>query len=64
MCVFDLIAELGVMFGKQTFSQHLYSIFMCYLTNTAASVRQIGIDKSEMLAREFQQEWIVNDYIH
>ena len=64
MSVFELIADLGVAFGKQTFSQHLYTIFMCYLSNTAASVRKMGIEKSEILAQEFNQDWIVNDYIH
>lgn len=37
---------------------------MCYLTNTAASVRKMGIDKSEILAQEFKQDWVINDYIH
>lgn len=36
---------------------------MGYLTNTAASVRQIGIQKSEILAKNFKQDWIITEYI-
>lgn len=64
MSVFELIADLGVIFGKSTFSQHLYSIFIGYLTNTAAAVRKVGIEKSGLLAGSFKQDWIINDYIH
>jgi hypothetical protein len=43
MSVFELIADLAVLFGKDAYCKHLQSIFMGYLTNTAASVRQMGI---------------------
>jgi hypothetical protein len=43
MGVFELIAELGVIFGKDAYCKHLQSIFMGYLTNTAASVRSMGV---------------------
>jgi hypothetical protein len=43
MAVFELIAELALIFGKETCLKHLQPIFMGYLTNTAASVRQMGI---------------------
>jgi hypothetical protein len=36
---------------------------MGYLTNTAASVRAMGIEKSGILAQNFKQEWIMNEYI-
>jgi serine/threonine-protein phosphatase 2A regulatory subunit A len=39
MGVFELIADLAIIFGKDVFCKHLQSIFMQYLTNTAASVR-------------------------
>jgi hypothetical protein len=39
MGVFELIADLALAFGKDTYCKHLQSIFMGYLTNTAASVR-------------------------
>jgi len=41
MSVFELIADLAVLFGKDAYCKHLQSIFMGYLTNTAASVRQM-----------------------
>lgn len=36
---------------------------MGYLTNTAASVRQMGITKSALLAKEFKGEWIMSEFI-
>lgn len=63
MSVFELIADLAVLFGKDAYCKHLQSIFMGYLTNTAASVRQMGIQKSAILAAQFKQEWIMSEYI-
>ena len=36
---------------------------MTYLWNTAALVRQMGIDKSAILAAHFKNEWIMQEYI-
>jgi len=36
---------------------------MTYLTNTAASVRKIGITKSEELANAFKEDWIISFFI-
>ena len=63
MGVFELIADLGVIFGKDLFQKHLQATFMGYLTNTAASVRQMGIQKSAILAKNFSQDWILQEYI-
>jgi serine/threonine-protein phosphatase 2A regulatory subunit A len=63
MGVFELIADLALAFGKDTYCKHLQSIFMGYLTNTAASVRQMGIIKSASLAAQFKQDWIMTEYI-
>jgi hypothetical protein len=63
MGVFELIADLGLIFGKEIYVKHLQSTFMSYLTNTAASVRKMGIEKSAVLAAAFKQDWIMNDYI-
>lgn len=63
MGVFELIADLAIVFGKDIYKQHLQSIFMGYLTNTAASVRKMGIKKAGILAEKFQQEWIMKDFI-
>lgn len=51
MAVFELIAELGFILGKEVFVKNLQMIFMQYLTNTAASVRQMGVEKSALLAQ-------------
>ena len=63
MGVFELIANLGLFLGREVFVKHLESIFMGYLVNTAAAVRQMGIAKSALLAAEFKQDWIVENYI-
>lgn len=63
MGVFELIADLGIIFGKEAYCKHLQSIFMGYLTNTAASVRQMGIEKSSILAKAFKSDWIMAEYI-
>lgn len=54
MAVFELISDLAIIFGKDAYQKHLSNIFMGYLTNTAASVRQMGIVKSAILAKEFK----------
>ena len=63
MGVFELIADLAVIFGKDVYTQHLASIFMGYLGNCASSVRQMGIQKSAILAQNFKQDWVMNEYI-
>jgi serine/threonine-protein phosphatase 2A regulatory subunit A len=63
MGVFELIADLAIIFGREVYTKHLSSIFMGYLQNTAASVRQMGIDKSAILAQNFKQDWIMSDFI-
>jgi hypothetical protein len=39
MSVFELIADLSIIYGKEIYMKQLSAIFMGYLTNTAASVR-------------------------
>lgn len=63
MAVFELIGELSKMFGKEVFTKNLESIFMSYLTNTAASVREMGIKKSREIAEKFKGDWILTSYI-
>lgn len=63
MGIFELIADLAIIFGKETYCKHLQSIFMGYLTSTAASVRQMGIAKSSILAAAFKADWVMNEYI-
>lgn len=63
MAVFELIGELSLQFGKDVFTKHLESIFLTYLSNTAASVREMGIKKSKELAKKFKSDWIMSSYI-
>ena len=63
MAVYELIGELSKMFGKDVFVKNLESIFMTYLTNTAASVRDMGIKKSKEIAEKFKSEWILGSFI-
>lgn len=50
MGVIELIGDLSIKFGKEVFIKSLESIFMQYLTNTAASVREMGISKVKQIA--------------
>ena len=50
MAIFELIAILSLEFGLEMFVNKLESIYFTYLTNTAASVRNMGVDKSGALA--------------
>jgi hypothetical protein len=46
MATVELIGEFSIVFGKDAFVRSIESIFMQYLTNTAASVREMGIEKA------------------
>lgn len=63
MSVFELIGDLSKIFGKEVFIKHLETIFLSYLTNTASSVRDMGIKKARELAEKFKSEWILNSFI-
>lgn len=63
MAVFELVADMGLLFGKQVFAQKLQTIFLSYLQNTAAAVREMGVSKSALLAQQFKEDWIVKDYV-
>ena len=63
MAVFELIGDLSKLFGKDVFTKHLESIFLTYLSNTAASVREMGIKKVKELAEKFKADWINSGFI-
>jgi len=63
MAVTQLTANLGKEFGKEFYTKNLEPIFLQFLTDNAASVRDMGIEKLLMLATEFKADWIVNSYI-
>ena len=61
--VFELIGDMSKLFGKDQFQKHLEGIFLTYLTNTAASVRDTGIQKSSELAEKFKGDWVISSFI-
>ena len=63
MAVFELVGDLSKHFGKDVFTKHLESIFLSYLSNSAASVREMGIKKSKELAEKFKADWVMSAYI-
>lgn len=63
MAVFELVADLGLLFGRSIFSQKLQAIFFSYMSNTAAAVREMGVRKSALLAQEFRDDWITKEFI-
>lgn len=63
MGVFDLIGELSKLFGKEIFIKHLETIFLSYMSNTAASVREMGIKKTKEIADKFKSDWVMQNFI-
>lgn len=63
MAVYELIGDLSKMYGKDVFTKHLEVIFMTYLTNTASSVRDMGIKKVKEIAEKFKGDWIHSSFI-
>ncbi len=50
MAVIELVGDLSIKFGRDVFIKCLEVIFMQYLTNTAAAVREMGIAKVKQMA--------------
>ena len=63
MATVELIGEFSIEFGKDAFQRSIESIFMQYLTNTAASVREMGIEKAGEMAQKFGSDWVMNNFI-
>ena len=59
MAIFELIGQLSAEFGIELFQRSLEGLFFQYLTNTAAAVRKMGVEKVGVLAERFGEEWIV-----
>lgn len=55
MAIFELLGNLGLIFGMETFIQQIQPIFFGYMVNTAAAVRMKGIYLSGLLAAEFSK---------
>lgn len=63
MATVELIGAFSLAFGKDVFVSKIESIFMQYLTNTAASVREMGIEKAAEMAEKFGSDWVINTFI-
>ena len=63
MGVIELVGDLSLKFGKEVFVKHLESVFMNYLTNTAAAVREMGIFKLKEMAKQFKGDWVISNFI-
>lgn len=64
MAVIQLVGDLALQYGRDVFQKNnLEPIFLAYLTNSAAAVREIGIKKVKEIAAEFKQEWVMTNFI-
>ena len=63
MAVIELVGDLSLKFGKDVYLKSLEPIFMQYLTNTAASVREMGVKKLQHMAVAFKSEWVLSSFI-
>ena len=64
MAVIQLVGDLALQYGRDVFQKNnLEPIFLAYLTNSAAAVREIGIKKVREIAAEFKQEWVMTNFI-
>lgn len=63
MGVIELVGDLSIKFGRDVFIKCLEVIFMQYLTNTAAAVREMGIAKVKQIAVQFGSEWVISAFV-
>lgn len=63
MALINLLANLAKEFGKDFYMKNLEPIFMQFLVDNVAAVRDAGIEKLQLLAAEFKADWIVNGYL-
>lgn len=49
MGVIELVGDISVCVSKDTYFAKLHDIFIPYMTNTAAAVREMGINKVSAL---------------
>ncbi len=61
--VVTLVSELAREFGKEFYAKNVEPIFLLFLTDITAAVREAGIEWLQVLAKEFKADWIVNAYI-
>jgi hypothetical protein len=45
------------------YEKHFESLFMSYLTNSAAAVRVEGVSRSAQIASKFGSEWVMTSFV-
>lgn len=63
MGIFKLIGELSVVYGMEVFMKSISTIFMSYLVNSAASVRNMGVEKAGEMGKAFGSGWVIESFI-
>lgn len=63
MAAVELIGRLSVKLGRESYRNSFETIYMGYLNNSAAAVRETGIIFSLELGKAFGQDWIVGSYL-
>ena len=63
MAVYELLGDLSISFGREIFMKSLEPLFISFLKNNAASVRDMGIDKTAELAQAFGSDWVITSFI-
>jgi hypothetical protein len=58
MSVYELIGEIGLILGRQGFSETLEEIFLSYFSDKAAAIREMGIEKAFQIAEKFGSDWV------
>ena len=59
----ELLGKLSCKLGPEFYSSKFETIFMAYTTNTAASVREMGVTCSVDMGKKFGADWIVKSFI-
>ena len=62
-CVYDTLARLGLKYGLEVFKNNIEGLFFNYLTDTVASVREIGIKSLSSLIPQFGISWVTTGLI-
>ena len=62
-CVYDTLARLGQKYGLEIFKNNIEGLFFNYLTDTVASVREIGIKSLSSLIPQFGISWVTTGLI-
>jgi hypothetical protein len=60
--VVNLVGNLLKAFGKDFYAKNVEPIFLLFLVDTSAAVRDAGIEKLLVMANEFKADWVINVY--